>query len=164
MSDTNVQAYNKEIVAFYLMNITASGRVYVSNFERETEAKSSYTLTLNNDGSNIWLTNFPVGTLSQPIKNIMIAIAVSYRASGTDIYWKNGSSKHISINSPSDVTKFSISMELLSTDKRYILGYGPMSTDYSGCAGKLARIIITDIIPDADIITKFNQLKTEYGV
>ena len=152
----------KKLLLFYVMNITASGRVYVSCLE--VTANTSYALALIDDGSTLGMTSFAVGTLSQPSRNIMIAFAVSHKASGTDIYWKNGSSKYSWTTTPGDVTRFSTSMNVLSTDKRYILGYGPGSTDWSGGAGKLARFIITDMMPEADIIIKLNQLKAEYGV
>lgn len=54
-------------------------------------------------------------------------------------------------------------MNLSSSDRIYILGYGPETTNRVGGNGKLTRFILTNMIPEANIISKLNELKNDYG-
>jgi hypothetical protein len=93
----------------------------------------------------------------------MLAFAVSIKASSLDMYWKNASEKHTYVNS-NFMANFVHRMNLTSTDRRWVLGYGAGSTDWSGGKGYLARFIITQAMDEAAIIVRLNELKVEYGV
>lgn len=94
----------------------------------------------------------------------MIAFAVLHKASETVIYWKNGTEIYRSPNSLDYQTIFNTQINLSSYDRIYILGYGPEATNRVGGNGKLTRFILTNMIPEANIISKLNKLKNEYGI
>jgi hypothetical protein len=132
--------------------------------EKYQPNNSVFSFALNANGCTYGITNFPADTLSQPTRNSMIAFAVSHKASETVIYWKNGTEIYRLPNSLDYQTIFNTQMNLSSSDMRYILGYGPEATNGAGGNGKLTRFILTKMIPEANIISKLNELKNEYVI